>query len=143
MIFKAQGASLVAISPQSIEASAKMKSNASLEFPLLSDARYEYAEGCDLAFALDDEFFQELNSVVPDYNGNNDWLLPVPVTYVIDTDGTIVCLQCTYQEILENEFVLSLLCRLYSWSGRFPSTREPKTCIFVALVSWMRLTTCR
>ena len=92
LIFKARGANLVAISPQSVETSRTMSEKAKLSFPLLSDIHCKYAQCCDIAFELDDDFFQTLNSVVPEYNGHtDDWLLPVPATFVVDgTDRKIL-----------------------------------------------------
>ena len=98
---------VVAISPQTKAAVTSMEqrqqedNNVQESFSsgltILSDPNCDYAQDCNIAYCLDDDFFQELNSMVPKYNRNNDggddgpcWYLPVPATYVVDTNGIIL-----------------------------------------------------
>jgi peroxiredoxin len=88
--FKARGAAVVAISPMTVEQTQLMVQKASLNFPVLSDERSEFAQTLNIAYDLDEElrpYCQE----IPSYNGTkDDWVLPLPATYVIGKDGRIL-----------------------------------------------------
>jgi peroxiredoxin len=90
--FKARGATVVAISPQTVEETEKMSKEENLTFHMLSDAYSEYAQTCNIAFEVDEALrVPGVNDIVPNYNyGDDDWVLPVPAAYIIDTNGKIV-----------------------------------------------------
>jgi peroxiredoxin len=56
---------------------------------LLSDEHSEYAQACHIAYEMDD-VLRPFFPLVPEANGNDDWILPIPATYAVDTAGTIV-----------------------------------------------------
>jgi peroxiredoxin len=87
------GATLLAISPQVPERSAATTEDNGLSFPVLSDANLAAADAFGIAFTLPPElveYFAEIGTDIPVLNGNGLWVLPVPATYVIDTQGTIL-----------------------------------------------------
>lgn len=89
---QAQGASLIAISPQSPDNSLTMAEKNDLQFEVLSDAGNAIAREFGLAFRLVDELEATMSAMgikLPEYNGDDAWELPIPGTYVIATDGTI------------------------------------------------------
>jgi len=89
---QAHGASLIAISPQSPDNSLTMAEKNDLQFEVLSDVGNAIARQFGLAFRLVDELAATMSSMgikLPEYNGDDAWELPIPGTYVIDTDGTI------------------------------------------------------
>jgi peroxiredoxin len=90
---KEMGASLVAISPQTVQQSFFMSDQHKLRFPLLSDAGNNIARGFGLAYEVP-EYQQSLYKRVfvnlPLANGDQSWQLPIPATYILDRDGTIV-----------------------------------------------------
>ena len=89
---QAQGASLIAISPQTPDSSLTVTEKNELKFEVLSDAGNTVAKEFGLAFRLVDELQKtmgELGINLPDFNGDDAWELPIPATYVIDTNGTI------------------------------------------------------
>jgi peroxiredoxin len=90
---KEMGAFLVAISPQTVQQSFFMSDQHKLRFPLLSDAGNNIARGFGLAYVVP-EYQQSLYKRVfvnlPLANGDQSWQLPIPATYILDRDGTIV-----------------------------------------------------
>ncbi len=87
------GAALVAISPQTPKQAFFMHDQHKLRFPLLVDAHNEVARQFGLVYRVPEEQ-QEIYSRtfvnLPFVNGDGSWELPIPATYVIDRDSTIV-----------------------------------------------------
>ncbi|OTP70957.1 peroxiredoxin-like family protein [Caballeronia sordidicola] len=91
--FKAVGASLVAISPQNAVNSRKSVRTNSLSFPILSDTRNDVAAAFGIRFALPDyliDLYKLLKNVLPAFNGDDSWTLPMPARYVVGQEGTIL-----------------------------------------------------
>ena len=87
------GASLVAISPQTMEKNEEVRANHRLSFPVLSDPGNAYAETLGLSFALPDELRQVYGGFgidLPGSNGDDSWTLPLPTRIVVDSKGIIV-----------------------------------------------------
>ena len=86
------GARLVAISPQTPDNSTKTAEDNQLAFTVLSDSDLEAANGFGLAFTLHPdvvEYYGSVGTDIPVLNGNGQWVLPVPATYVVDSSGRI------------------------------------------------------
>jgi peroxiredoxin len=91
---KAAGASVVAISPEKPDDTLSTIETNALAFGVLSDVGQKVGR----AFGLVYEFTGELRGVyqgfgrdIPAYNGTpGEWALPVPATYIVDRDGTII-----------------------------------------------------
>jgi peroxiredoxin len=82
----------VAVSPQVREKNAEVKRNNRLEFPVLSDPGNAYARRLGLVFALPDDIraiYGSFDVVLPDFNGDDSWELPMPARLVIDHEGVI------------------------------------------------------
>ncbi|MCZ8511605.1 peroxiredoxin-like family protein [Paenibacillus filicis] len=89
---KATGGQLIAVSPQTPDASLTMKEKNELEFLVLSDPDGIVAGNYNLVFKLPDyiiEIYKGFGLDIPGHNGNDTWELPVPATYVIDRSGKI------------------------------------------------------
>jgi peroxiredoxin len=87
------GASLVAISPQTVKQSFFMADQHRLRFALLSDAGNQVARQFGLVYRLPDEqqeIYRRAFVNLPFINGDESWELPVPATYVINRDGTVL-----------------------------------------------------
>lgn len=87
------GAKLIAVSPQTPDASLTTKEKDELEFTVLSDVGGKVAHHYDLVFKLQDyliDLYKQSGLDVPAHNGNDTWELPKPATFVIDQHGTIV-----------------------------------------------------
>jgi peroxiredoxin len=86
------GATLLAISPQTPDNSSDTAEKNALKFTVLSDCGLEAANGFGLAYTLHPDVVDYYGSVgtdIPVLNGNGQWVLPVPATYVIDSTGAI------------------------------------------------------
>ena len=90
---KESGASLVAISPQTVHQSYLMADQHKLRFPLLSDAGSKVAHAFGLAYRVPDyqqEIYRRVFVNLPFVNGDESWQLPIPATYILDRDGTVL-----------------------------------------------------
>jgi peroxiredoxin len=87
------GATLVAISPQTVKQSFFMHDQHKLRFPLLSDAGNEVARQFGLTYrvpAAQEAIYRRAFVNLPFTNGDDSWELPIPATFIIDRDGTIL-----------------------------------------------------
>ena len=87
------GATLMAISPQTVQQSFFMRDQHKLRFPLLSDAGNKLARQFGLTYRVPDEqraVYQRAFVNLPFVNGDDRWELPIPATYIIDRDGTVL-----------------------------------------------------
>ena len=86
------GAAVVAVSPQTVEATRKTVEDNKVTFPVLCDQGNETARKFGLAFTLPNSFQQMYRNFGIDLaasNGNDSNELPIAATYVIGTDGVI------------------------------------------------------
>ena len=89
----AVGASIVAVSPQTQKQAFFMHDQHKLAFPLLVDARNLLARLFGLVYRVPDEqqaLYGRTFVNLPFGNGDSSWELPIPATFVIDRDGTIL-----------------------------------------------------
>ncbi|MEM1117764.1 MAG: peroxiredoxin-like family protein [Bacteroidota bacterium] len=89
---EAAGATLVAISPNTPEGALEMEQAQTLTFPVLSDVGNAVSRDFGLVFEVDEDVrdrYRASGVDLAEANGVDAWELPVPATYVIDTDGTI------------------------------------------------------
>ena len=111
---RALGATLVAISPQTPDNSLSTSEKNELAFPVLSDGRLAAAHAFGIAFTLSAELvalYSQVGNDLPTLNGNGQWVLPLPATYVIDRDGVIsyAHVQADYRLRAEPQDVLDQL----------------------------------
>jgi peroxiredoxin len=87
------GASLIAISPQTVQQSFFMVDQHKLHFPLLSDLGNDVARQFGLVYRVP-EFQQSVYRRafinLPMANGDESWELPIPATYILERDGTVL-----------------------------------------------------
>lgn len=108
------GARLVAISPQTPDNSLTTAEKNALAFPVLSDSALEAARGFGVVFDMPADLvalYREAGHDLAATNGNGQWALPVPATYVVGTDGRIVYahVDADYRHRAEPADVLALL----------------------------------
>jgi peroxiredoxin len=108
------GASLVAISPQTIGQSYFMVDQHKLRFPLLSDAGNQVARQFGLVYRVPQEqqaIYRRALVNLPLANGDESWELPIPATYILDRDGAVVYASANpdYMERPEPEEILANL----------------------------------
>ncbi len=81
------GASMVAISPQTVHQNYLMADQHKLQFPILSDAGNEVAKQFGHAYRVPDyqqEVYERAFVNLPFVNGDSSWELPIPATYILD-----------------------------------------------------------
>jgi peroxiredoxin len=87
------GSSLVAISPQTVKQSFFMHDQHKLRFPLLCDGGNKVARQFGLTYRvppLQEALYRRAFVNLPFTNGDDSWELPIPATYIVDRDGTIL-----------------------------------------------------
>ena len=110
----AAGASLVAVSPQTVKQAFFMHEQHKLAFPLLVDAHNHLARQFGLVYRVPDEqqaLYSRTFVNLPFANGDSSWELPIPATYVIDRDGSILFASASedYTERPEPSEILSVV----------------------------------
>jgi peroxiredoxin len=86
------GAKLVAVSPQTPDESLSTAEKNALAFPVLSDVGSAAAKSFGVAYDLAEELrptYARFGHALPEKNGDDTWVLPIPATYVIGMDSTI------------------------------------------------------
>ena len=111
------GATLVAISPQTPDNSLSTVEKNVLAFPVLSDSELEAASAFGVGFTLPPELAELYLSVgnnLPEINGNGQWVLPIPASFVIDQHGVIQAayIDADYRNRAEPAEIMDLLRQL-------------------------------
>ena len=63
-----------------------------MNFPILSDMDNGYAMSLNLAIWVGsemEEYMTKIGRTLPEYQGNESWMLPIPATFVVGQDGRI------------------------------------------------------
>jgi len=87
------GATLVAISPQTVQQSFFMRDQHKLRFPLLSDAGNQVARQFGLVYRVpgyQQAIFRKAFINLPFVDGDDSWELPIPATYILEHDGAVL-----------------------------------------------------
>jgi peroxiredoxin len=110
-----RGATLIAISPQAPEARIRCDAPEP-PFPLLFDSEAKVARRCGIAFTLSEELRPIYAGAGrrPPSEGRDNWLLPLPASYVVDWTGEIVFsyLDTDYTSRLEPADIITILAHL-------------------------------
>lgn len=111
------GATLVAISPQTPDASLTLAQKHALAYPVLSDPGHRVARQFGIVFTLDDSLrpvYEAFGVDLLAHNGDSSFELPVPATYLIDRDATVIdaWVDVDYRKRAEPSLVLARLREL-------------------------------
>ncbi len=90
------GAMIAAISPQTRRQNDFLADQHRLPFPVLTDPGCELAERFGLAYTVPDylrDYYLSVFVNLPFINGDENWRLPIPATYVISPAGLILYAQ--------------------------------------------------
>ena len=135
---KRLGAQIVAISPETHQYGAELKSYANAPFPVLADVDNGYALELNLLFWVGDEKREAMQAggfdIAP-YQGNETWMLPIPATFVVGRDGLVKAryIDPDYRRRMDLDAILvSLGCladdvQFQSASNFEPESRAGKT----------------
>ena len=89
-----KGASLVAVTPETYDFVEKTREKTKAGFEILSDADGKIMEAYKVAFPVTGEYQQAiqsgLNTNIAETNAQEEAVLPVPATYIIDQKGKII-----------------------------------------------------
>ena len=108
------GAAMVAISPQTVKQSFFMRDQHKLRFPLLSDASNKVAQQFGLTYrvpAAQESVYKRAFVNLPFTNGDESWELPIPATYILDGDGTVLYASAN-EDYTERPEPLAIVARL-------------------------------
>jgi peroxiredoxin len=110
------GASLVAISPQTVKQSFFMHDQHKLRFPLLSDGGNKVAREFGLVYgvgASQKAVYRRAFVNLPFTNGDDSWELPIPATFILDCDASVfyACANEDYTERPEPAEIVRMLQR--------------------------------
>ena len=89
----AKGYELVAITPETPDNSLSTQEKNELKFSVLSDIDNKYAKEAGLVFQMQEDLraiYHEFGLDIPKHNGNQDYELPMPATYVVYSEGEII-----------------------------------------------------
>ena len=108
------GAALAGISPQTVKQSFFMHDQHKLRFPLLSDAGNKVAQQFGLAYRVpspQEAIYRRAFVNLPFTNGDDGWELPIPATYILDRDATVLYASANedYTERPEPADIVSIL----------------------------------
>lgn len=87
-----EGGQIVAIMPDRQQFAAKFKAELQARFPILTDMDNGYALSLNLVIWVGAEMermISEAGRDIPNYQGNTSWMLPIPATFVVGTDGKV------------------------------------------------------
>lgn len=106
------GAEVVAITPEIGGVALKTKNERELDFEILCDVDNGVGMEFGLMFRIPDDIqpsYLKVNRRLPAIYGNDSWMLPIPATYVVATDGRIAMAYVNpeYRERYDPEKLLS------------------------------------
>ncbi len=110
-------ATLIAISPEPPDASLSTTEKNELEFEVLSDINSDAGRAYRLMFELSDELqaiYTGMGNDLAKRNADGEWHLPIPATYVIDTNKrvSLAFLDADYRNRLEPADIITALREL-------------------------------
>ncbi len=115
--FAAQGATLVAVSPETPDDTLDTAEKNGLAFPVLSDVAGRLADALGIRFRLSPEIealYRQFGHDLPARNRDGEWSLPVPETFVVARGGTIAAafVDPDYRHRFDPADVLAVLAQL-------------------------------
>jgi peroxiredoxin len=88
----AAGGQIAAIMPERQRLAVEFRSSTKSPFPVFTDVDNGYAMSLNLAIWVGPDLERLLSSFgrsLPDYQGNEAWMLPIPATFVVGRDGIV------------------------------------------------------
>jgi len=108
------GGQIVAITPELEQFTAELQSDAKAGFPVLTDLDNGYALELGLTINIDLEKREAMKAAgwdIAPYQGNTGWMLPIPATFVVGTDGRVKArfVDPDYRKRMDVEEILAAL----------------------------------
>jgi peroxiredoxin len=103
------GATLLAVSPQNPDAALTAKEKNELDFEVLSDAKQEVIKAYNLQFDPGEDYHNRRDLTL--LNGDGSKTIPVPATFIINTNGTIAAahVEANYTQRMDAAEILDAL----------------------------------
>jgi peroxiredoxin len=89
---RSAGGQVVLIMPETQKYTRQLKTESGANFPILTDIDNGYALELQLAIKINDEKRIAMSSAgwdISPFQGNENWILPIPATFVIEQDGLV------------------------------------------------------
>jgi peroxiredoxin len=111
------GARVVAITPESRQYARKLDNDSGGVFPILADLDNGYALSVNLAIWVDEAMSGLIAGAgwdIPEYQGNDAWVLPIPAMFVLDREGVIAARHVNpdYRERADIEEIIAALHKI-------------------------------
>lgn len=111
---KEKGARLIAVSPELYKYAEEIIKKKNIDFPVLTDLGNKAANEFGLVFELPPEYrdiYKNLNIYLNVLNGEDNWTLPMPATFIISKDGVITStyINADYTQRMEPDDILEKL----------------------------------
>ena len=121
------GASLVAISPQPPDRSLDTAQKNALAYPVLSDQALRAADAFGITFTMSpalQALYTASGNDLPVVNGNGEWKLPIPATFVVDRHGIVryADVDADYTARAEPSVVLAAIAAMNRFSDAGPAS---------------------
>lgn len=115
----AEGAELVAVSPELPDHALTTAEKNDVSFTVLSDIGCKLASALGIRFTLSEAvkpFYEKAGHALPERNGDGIWALPMPATFVVQRGGRIVeaFVEPDYRKRLDPQQALAALCSVRS-----------------------------
>lgn len=106
--------SLIAISPETPDNSLTTKEKNEIDFDILSDINNNYAKSLGLVFKMPENLittYKEFGLHVDQYNGNENFELPMPATYIVNKERNTIYsfVSEDYTERLEPSLIIETI----------------------------------
>jgi peroxiredoxin len=89
---QAEGGQIAAILPERRQFASELRAEAKAPFPILLDMDNGYAMSLNLAIWVGEEMKRMMAHSgwdLPNYQGNDFWILPIPATFIVASDGRV------------------------------------------------------
>ena len=109
-----EGSQIVAIMPDRQQFAEEFKAESKAQFPILTDMDNGYALSLNLLIWVGAEMERMISAAgwdIPNYQGNTSWMLPIPATFVVGTDGNVKArfVDPDYRKRMEIESLIAAL----------------------------------
>ena len=112
--FHKQNAQLITISPLTVENTIALKDKLGLTFTMAVDTGNKASHQFGLAYSLSEPVrpvYEGFDINIPEANGDNSFELPIPATYIIDSNGIVrvAHINADHTKRLDPEEIISAL----------------------------------
>ncbi len=109
-----RGGNIIAVTPERQAYARKLKQQCQLPFAILSDIDNAYALSLGLVVWCDAEvrsMYKRLGYELSEFHGNDGWMVPIPATFVVGPDGTVLAsfADADFRQRMDQDDILRLM----------------------------------